>query len=147
MKIKGSIDIKKPRAVVVHYFADPKYLSNYQDGFIKKELISGEPGKEGAVSKMNYRYGKREMELIETITTNNLPDRFAANYVHKQMENTMVCTFTEINDQLTRYNYEVHYTLIKWFMPKLMALLFPSVYRKQIEKWMSQFKSFVEDEG
>lgn len=147
MKISGSIEISKPRDIVVHYFADPKYLGNYQDGFIKKELISGENGKEGAVSKMYYRYGKRDMELIETITLNQLPKRFEATYIHKQMENTMVCRFTELNNTLTQYEYDVHYTRINWFMPKFMAVFFPFVYRKQIEKWMNQFKAFVENEG
>ena len=37
MKIKGSIVIDKSRNEVIKYFADPKYLGKYQDGFIKKD--------------------------------------------------------------------------------------------------------------
>ncbi len=144
MKYKGSIDINKPQSKVSELFADPNYLGEYQDGFIKKDLISGELGKEGAVSKMYYKYGKRDMELTETITANRLPDSFEATYHHKHMDNTMKCTFEPLGDNKTRYEYEFEYTRISWVMPKLMAILFPGMYRKQGEKWMRQFKEFVE---
>ncbi len=144
MKYNGSIDINQPINKVTELFADPKNLKEYQDGFIRKELISGKEGDEGAVSKMYYKYGNRDMELTETITQNRLPDSFEASYHHKHMDNTMKCTFTALNDNQTRYQYEFEYTRINWIMPKLMAILFPSMYRKQGEKWMKQFKEFVE---
>lgn len=75
MKFSGSLDIEKPREEVVKYFADPAYLGNYQDGFVSKELKSGEQGQNGAVSKMMYKYGNRDMELTETITRIGFPIR------------------------------------------------------------------------
>ncbi|MBK8503417.1 MAG: SRPBCC family protein [Saprospiraceae bacterium] len=144
MKHKGSIDIAKPRSEVVKYFADPSYLGEYQDGFIKKDLISGEQGEEGAISKMLYHFGNRDMELMETIITNRLPDSFESSYHHKQMDNTMKCKFIQLDAERTRYEHEFEYTRIDWLMPKLMAILFPGVYRKQAEKWMTQFRDFVE---
>ena len=142
MKFKGSIDIDRPRNKVAALFADPINLKEYQDGFIKKELVSGKEGESGAVSKMYYKYGKRDMELMETITVNRLPDLFESSYRHKHMDNTMKCKFVALNDNLTRYEFE--YTRVSWVLPKLMAILFPSVYRKQGEKWMKQFKEFAE---
>lgn len=144
MKVKGFIEINKPRAEVVHYFADPAYLGKYQDGFLRKELISGVKGKEGTISKMYYQQGKGEMELTETITNNQLPDVFEASYHHKHMDNTMKCEFIEVDMNTTKYAYEFEYTRINWVLPKLMAILFPSMYRKPAEKWMRQFKEFVE---
>jgi len=144
MKYKGSIEIAKSREEVVKYFADPKYLGEYQDGFIKKNLISGEIGKDGAVSEMFYKYGNRDMELTETIIANQLPESFESSYHHKHMDNFMRCKFIALSDNQTRYEYEFEYTRINWLMPKLMAILFPSIYRKQGEKWMKQFKEFVE---
>ncbi len=146
MKFEGSKEINKPREEVVKYFADPQYLGNYQDGFIGKELISGKAGADGAVSKMYYQYGKRDMELTETITANRLPDSFEASYHHIHMDNTMKCTFTALDAHRTLYEYEYEYTRINWFMPKLIAILFPGMYRKQGEKWMQQFKEFVESQ-
>lgn len=144
MKHKGSIEIEKPREEVVKYFADPNYLGEYQDGFVKKDIISGELGAEGTVSKMYYKYGKRDMELTETIIANQLPEFFEASYHHIHMDNFMRCTFVTLDENRTRYEYEFEYTRINWIMPKLMAILFSGVYRKQGEKWMKQFKEFVE---
>ena len=145
MKIIGSIDINKPKSYVAELFADPDNLKHYQDGFLRKELVSGQAGLDGAVSKLYYQYGKKEMELTETITTNRLPDSFEAFYHHKHMDNTMISTFESLDAHSTRYTYDIEYTRINWLMPKLMALLFPSVYRKQVEKWMKQLKTFAEE--
>jgi len=144
MKFKGSIDINQPRDKVTTIFADPNNLKEYQDGFLKKELVSGNAGDDGAISKMYYEFGRRDMELTETITANRLPDSFEASYHHEYMDNTMKCNFVALNDNQTRYEYEYEYTRISWVMPKLIAILFPSVYRKQGEKWIKQFKEFVE---
>lgn len=144
MKHKGYIEIEKPREEVVKYFVDPKYRKEYQDGFVKTELIKGKPEDLNTISKLYYKYGKREMVLTETVTKNNLPEEFEAFYHHKHMDNTMKCSFIEITPTKTRYNYEFAYTRINWVIPKLMAILFPSMYRKPAEKWMKQFKEFVE---
>ncbi len=144
MKFNGSVDIAKPREEVVKYFIDPQYLGNYQDGFVRKDHVSGEVSQTGAVAKMYYEYGKRKLELTETILNNNLPESFDAEYHHIHMDNFMRCKFVPIDENNTRYEYEFEYTRINWFMPRLMAILFPSMYRKQGEKWMKQFKEFVE---
>jgi len=144
MKYAGSIEINQPIALVTSLFADPNSLKEYQDGFVKKELQSGQAGEKGAVSKMYYQYGKRAMVLTETVVANNLPDSFEAFYHHQHMDNTMKCTFTALGENKTRYDYAYEYTRLNWVMPRLIAILFPSVYRKQGDKWMQQFKDFVE---
>lgn len=144
MKFSGHIIINKDRFTVVNYFKNPKYLREYQDGFIRKDFISGKEGENGAISKIYYQHGKQEMELTETITANNLPNTFEAFYHHKHMDNTMKCTFTEVAKNVTRYDYEFEYTRINWVMPRLMAILFTSMFKKPAAKWMRQFKEFVE---
>ena len=146
MKYSGSIIINKPRKIVVSYFADPKYLANYQEGFLKKEPVSGESGKTGAISKMYYNINGRDLELTEKITNNNLPESFEALYQHKHMDNTMKCSFEEIDANKTQYNYEFEYTRVSWLMPKLMIMLFPGMFRKMGEKWLNNFKEFVEEQ-
>jgi len=145
MKFSGSLYINKPYAFVADMFADPQYLNKYQDGFVKKELLEGEAGQTGAVSMMYYNYGKRGMQLKETITNNNLPDSFEAFYHHEHMDNTMVCKFMPDEDGGTRFEYEYEYTRVSWIRPKLMTLLFPQAFKKQGDKWMRQFKIFVEE--
>lgn len=144
MKHTGHIDINQEREVVVWLFADPENLKHYQDGFIKKETVSGEAGQTGAEAMMFYRHGKHSMELKETIINNGLPDSFEAHYHHKSMDNTMVCRFEDLGGGKTRYHYAYEYTRIDWVMPKLISILLPSMYKKPAEKWLAQFKSFAE---
>jgi hypothetical protein len=146
MKFKGSIDIDKPRDMVAKIFSDPGNLKHYQDGFVKKELVSGKQGQEGAVSKMYYQYGGRDMELTETVTANRLPESFEASYHHEHMDNIMKVKFIALDDDKTRYEYEFEYTRINWVLPRLMAILFPGTYREQGETWIRQFKEFVEQQ-
>jgi len=144
MKFKGIIDIEQPREKVVALFANPAYLGEYQDGFLRKERISGEEGANEAVSKMYYKHGKREMELTETVTANLLPDSFEASYHHKHMDNTLKCIFTTIGENKTRYETEGEYTAFRGFIPKVLALFFPKMFEKQAQKWLNNFKEFAE---
>lgn len=133
--------------MVTKYFADPNYLHEYQNGFQNKKTIQGEAGTKDAVSKMYYKMGNREMVLTETILANNLPDSFEAFYHHKDMDNTYKCTFKALSDDKTLYKTEVHYTRIDWFLPRLFAILFSGMYRKQSYRWMENFKNFVEKQN
>lgn len=144
MNYSGAIIINKPREIVTKIFINPDHIKEYQDGFVKKTLQRGEMGETGAVSKLFYKYGKRDMILTETIISNNLPDSFVAQYHHKHMDNSMKCKFLKIDENTTKYEYTFEYTRMS-LMPKLMAKLFPNMYRRQGEKWMNQFKVFVEN--
>lgn len=146
MKFRGTIDIDLPIEKVASLFANPTYLKEYQDGFLRKELISGTAGKDGAVSKMYYKMGKGEMELTETITANKLPHSFEASYHHKHMDNTLKSTFTALTENSTRYTNEGEYTAFRGFIPKMMAFFFPKMFERQAQKWMDNFKTFAEQQ-
>ncbi|RMA66301.1 SRPBCC family protein [Ulvibacter antarcticus] len=144
MKFKGLIDIDQPREKVVALFKDPKYLGEYQEGFIRKEYINGLKGENGAVSKVFYKHGKGEMELTETIISNNLPESFYASYQHKHMDNTLKSTFTSLSPTKTRYETQGEYTAFRGFIPKMLGLFFPKMFEKQAQKWLNNFKVFAE---
>ncbi|MEM7571791.1 MAG: SRPBCC family protein [Bacteroidota bacterium] len=144
MKYSGSLEINQPLEVIAAFFADSRNLHKWQDGFVSKELLSGVEGTPGAVSKMYYKFGGKEMVMKETIASNQLPHAFEAFYEHQHMDNTMKCSFTALSEDKTRYDYQYEYTRMSWVMPRLMAILFPGIYRKQGEKWMQQFKEAVE---
>ena len=144
MRFSGHVIINKPKEKVAQLFVDPKHMGEYQDGFLRKELESGTANQEGAVSKIYYQYGKREMELTETITSSNLPDSLEAFYHHMHMDNTMKCTFTAIDENTTRYEYEFEYTEVRGFVPKMMMRFAPGMFKKPAARWMNQFKVFAE---
>ena len=146
MKFGGYLDIKAPLQTVVDYFKNVDLLGEYQDGFVSKTTIEGNPWEEGTRSIMEYKHDKMEMILEETILENKLPASFKAFYYHKHMDNTMESKFIALDENNTRFEFDFEYTRINWIMPKLMAILFPGVYKKQAFKWMNQFKTFVEND-
>jgi len=144
MKANGSIIINAPRDKVAQYFGDPQYLDQYQDTFLRKVQISGNPGQNNAIAKMYYTQGKDEMELTETITNNNLPESFEAFYHHKHMDNTMKVTLTAISRNETQYDTEIEYTRVDWIMPRIFMTLLWGKFKKISELWTLNFKAFVE---
>lgn len=144
MKFNCSVTINQPLEKVVKLFKDSNNKKAYQTGFLRQELVSGEEGQKGAISKIYFKSGSQEMELTETIITNQLPHTFIGQYHHRLMDNTMKSTFTKINTLQTRYVTEIEYTEFRGMMPKLMAYFFPDTFRKPPQKWLNNFKKFVE---
>jgi uncharacterized membrane protein len=144
MKYTCSIEINLPIEKVLELWSDEKYFHEWQEGFKSIELISGKAGEEGAESNILIEQGSRKIELRETITVNNLPDEKTALYEHIHMSNTQTSRFKVLDTNTTQYISEVEYLKFNGFMPKLMAKLFPGMFKKQSQKWMNQFKEFAE---
>lgn len=128
----------------VRLWTDEDHFDEWQDGFESIELLEGEKDVGGSKSKIIFKQGKRKLELIETIISNNLPTEKKALYEHIHMSNTQTTRFERISDDRTRFTSEVEYTKFNGFMPKLMAKLFSGMFQKQSQKWMNQFKEFAE---
>lgn len=144
MKFTCTVHIYKSQQEVANLFADSTHLGEYQEGFQRKEILSGKEWEVGTISNLYYQQGKRKMELKETVLKNDLPNEFLAEYFHTHTENTMKSTFTAISDTETRYDAEIHYTKFKGTVVKIMVFLFPSFFKKQVKKWLDNFKVFVE---
>lgn len=146
MKFTCTVIINQPIDLVAELFINPDNLKEYQDGFLKKEIVSGVPAEVGTVSRMYYKQGKRDMIINETVTSNNLPHEFSGFYHHIHMDNTMTVRFIPLAENQTRYETEVEYTAFRGFMVKAIAFLFPSMFKKQVQKWLDQFKEFAENQ-
>jgi uncharacterized membrane protein len=144
LKFNCDIEVDSPVERVAELWADPENLQYWQEGFLSIEHLSGEKGQAGAKSKMRYLMRNKEMDLFETILNNGLPREFKGQYDHEMMSNTMLTRFTETESGGTLYWSEFHYTEMKGFTMKLMARLFPSMFKKQVMKWMVNFKNHVE---
>lgn len=144
MKFTCEVIVNKPRQEVVDLIMDPANLTKWQDGYLGLQHLSGEPGEVGSETKLFYDMGGKEMELLETIQVSNLPQMFQGNYEHVHMSNIMTITFEEIDDHTTRYRSHIDYYKFSGLMPRLMAFLFPGMFKKQTQKWMDQFKVFAE---
>ena len=143
MKFTCQVDINQPLKKVVQLFEDPNNLPKWQEGFISLKLISGISGQVGSKSRLLYKQGKGTMELIETLKVYNLPQEMIGEYYHKHMTNNMRVSFTELSPNTTRYTTEIEYTSFRGLIPKLMSF-FPSIFKKQTQKWLNNFKTFAE---
>ncbi|XOV67890.1 MAG: SRPBCC family protein [Fluviicola sp.] len=142
MKYKNEVIINAPREKVVALFDDPKNLKEWQPGFVSMELIEGELGKVGSKHKLLYKMGKREIEMIETITKRNLPDQFSGTYEAKKVFNAIDNHFEDLGDGTTKYWAENEFRLSGSM--KIFGWLMPDAFKKQSQKYMDDFKAFVE---
>jgi uncharacterized membrane protein len=144
MKFTCITEINSPINKVAELFGNTNNLKKWQPGLVSYETFRGNAGEVGAKAKIIFNHRNQTMELTETIMVNNLPEELTALYEHKHMTNTMSNRFTPINANQTKMQTDIHYTKFNGFMPKMMALLLPGVFKKQTQKSLDNFKDFVE---
>ena len=144
MKYTCSTEINLSLRRTAELWNDDTHFSKWQDDFQSIELISGKKNTVGAKSKILFN-GKQKMELIETVLISDLPKEKKAMYEHIHMSNTQHTEFTVINPNTTLFTSTVEYTQFNKLMIRIFAKLFPKVFKKQSERWMSQFKTFAEN--
>ena len=147
MKFTCIVDIDLPRDQVIEIFDNPDNMKHWQDGFISFNHLSGTPGTVGAKSVVKYENRGKPFELIETLLVRDLPHELSGTYEHESMTNNMQNLFTEIENGGTRWTANIEYTKLKGVMLRLMAFLMPSMFKKQVQQWMNQFKAFAESQS
>lgn len=60
------------------------------------------------------------------------------------MTNTMRSNFIAISDNETKLITTIEYNEFKGFVIKLIAKVFPSMFKKQVDKWLIKFKDYCE---
>lgn len=144
MRYQFEIEINAPRERVVELFLDPDNLQKWQPDLVSFEQISpGAPREVGAKTKQVHRMGKREVEMIETITVHRPPEEFAANYEAEGVSNLVSNRLTATTRGTTRWILDSH-CKFSGLMMKLMALLLPGMFKKQTLTFMQRFKEFAE---
>ena len=104
MKYHLEIEINQPRERVAELFGNPENLAFWQPGFVSLEHLSGEEGEAGSKSRLLYKNRGRDVEMIETVTVDNLPDEFSATYEAKGMLIAVNNRFEEAGPGRTRWS-------------------------------------------
>lgn len=143
MKYTTETNINKPIDIVVELFDNPDNMSKWMDGLQSFEHLSGTPGQPGAKSKLKFKMGKREIEMIETITVRDLPDEFSGTYEAEGVYNIVKNKFAKISEDKTKYITENEFQF-KGFM-KIIGFLMPNAFKKQSMKYLNDFKKFAEN--
>ncbi len=142
MKYTQEITINKPLEEVVRLFDNPDNMGHWMEGLVSFEHLSGEPGKVGAKSKLKFKMGKRDLEMVETILVRDLPREFSGTYEAKGVFNVVKNYFEAINENQTKYTAENEFQF-SGFM-KLFGWLMPGAFKKQSFKYQEDFKRFAE---
>ncbi len=142
MKYTSEVTINLPREKVIELFDSVENLKKWQPGLESFEAISGTPGQPGAKSRLVYDMNGRKIEMVETVTSRNLPDEFSGTYEADGVFNRIANRFYDVNGK-TRWVTENEFTFTTLMM-KLMGLLMPFMFRRQTQKDMNRFKDFAE---
>jgi hypothetical protein len=136
--------VKVPLDVFVKKMNNIDNLKHWQRGLQSTEHISGNPGDLGSKIRLNYKFGKRKMEVVETITKSDFPNGFHATYTTKGMDNLQKNQFSETSDGFTKWTSINEFTPLSFSM-RIMLFIMPSAFKKQSLKYMKDFKNFVEN--
>lgn len=143
MKYSKEILINLPREEVIAKMENPNNFKHWQKGFISYKHLSGDPGHEDARSKLKFKMGTREIEMIETIEKNSLPNKLFVTYDAKGVFNRQKNYFEKVNDSSTRWISDNEFEF-SGFM-KIIAFLMPGSFKKQTYEYMKDFKAFAEN--
>ncbi len=143
MKFKQEIIIQQPIEKVIELFNDAENLKKWMPGLVSFEHLNGNPGEVGAQSKLIFKMGKRNIEMIETIEVSNLPHELSGTYHAGGVFNRVKNFFEPIDSNNTLYQTENEFQF-KGFM-KIIAFLMPGAFKKQSFKYMTDFKEFAEN--
>lgn len=143
MKYSKEILINLPREEVIAKMENPNNFKHWQKGFISYKHLSGDPGHEDARSKLKFKMGTREIEMIETIEKNSLPNKLFVTYDAKGVFNRQKNYFEKVNDTSTRWISDNEFEF-SGFM-KIIAFLMPGSFKKQTYEYMKDFKAFAEN--
>ena len=142
MKYSNEVVINLPLEKVITLFDSEENLFKWQPELLSLEHLSGEKGKAGSKTTMKYKMGKREIDMIETITLNDLPREFTAIYEAKGVWNEMKNVFEEIDAKSTLWRSDSYFKF-SGFM-KLMGFFMPGAFKKQSQQALDRFKAFAE---
>lgn len=142
MKYINEVVINAPREKVIELFDNPDNIKEWQPGFVKMEHMEGEPGTVGSKHKLFYKMGKRDIEMIETVTKRNLPESYSLTYETKNVFNDIHNYFEDLGDGTTKYWTENEFNFSG--MMKILGWIMPGAFKKQSQKYMDDFKTFVE---
>jgi hypothetical protein len=145
MRYTNEAEINLPIDRVIELFDNPDNMKHWQPGLQSFEHISGTPGQPGAKSRLRYKMGKREVEMIETITKRDLPREFSGTYEAKGVLNIISNYFTPLGPGKTKWVTESEFRFSG--MMKLLGFLFPGMFKKQSQKFLDDFKKFAESRG
>ncbi|MHA7306187.1 SRPBCC family protein [Arthrobacter sp. TMN-49] len=142
MDYTQDIIVNVPRQRFIELFDNPDTMSQWMEGLLSLEALTGVPGQAGTTSRLTFKRGRGTLEMVETIVRRELPDHFDATYDANGVHNICANQFIDIDGASTQWVAHNIFEL-KGFM-KVVGALFGASFRKESYKSMQAFKTFAE---
>jgi len=142
MKYTSDVRIRLGREELLALFDNSENLKKWQPGLKHMKHLSGEPGQEGARTRLVYEGRKGDLIMTETISKKNLPDEFHFTYRAKGVFNEVYNYFSEPEKGTTLWK-----SVNIFQFRGLMALMAPFMKKAFIQNTllnMDHFKIFAE---
>lgn len=143
MQYRLELDIDRPRQRVVELFLDPANLARWQPSLVSFEPLGDGARQVGARSRQVHTMGRRTVEMIETITVHDYPDRFSATYEADGIWNLIENRFLETDANRTHWVLDTELRCTGLIV-RLMTVFAPGLFRRQTLTFMKHFKEFAE---
>lgn len=143
MKYELQTVLHAPRERVVEMFVDPDLRPRYQPTLLAAKLLEGEHAQTGSKTALRYKMGKREIEMVETVEANELPDAWTVIYESGKVWNRCVNRFVALDAHHTRWVFESEFQM-GGFMA-LLAKLAPGMFKRESQRYMGAFASLVQE--
>ena len=141
MTYKLQISVGLPKTKLINLLKSQEDLASWQPELQSFELVSGEPGQEGARTILKYIYGKRLVEMTEEILRVT-SDETIVYYEATGAKNWVTNRFVVLNENTTMWILESEFKCSGFL--KLLTILNPGMFKKQTWQSMERFKDFAE---
>lgn len=131
-----------PRNDFVQYLFQPAHMSIWQQSLAGHEVLSEPTGVVGAKTRLIHKYGKRRVEMIETVEETDLPNRLTATYEAPGAWNRVVFRFSDAPSGGTKWTMDSEFRCTG--MLRIMTKLFPGMFRRTTQKEMNSLKKYAE---
>lgn len=144
LRYTSEIIINKPITSCFSEFVNLHSMKHWQEGLISTEHISGVPKDIGSTMQLNYQFGSQKMKLTESVThrENNASIHF--NFDTKVMHNIQRNSFETIDKTTTKWICKNEF-FPRSLSARIMLLLLPKTFKKQTQKYLTNFKNYVEN--
>ncbi len=147
MRYRLELDIDRPRERVLELFLDPRNLPIWQPDLVSFEPIGeGEMRDVGTKTRQVHKMGAREIEMVETITVRDFPDKFCATYEADDVWNLIENRFVDVGGRKTKWILDSEFRC-KGIVMGVMSFVLPGMFKKQTKTFMKRFKEFAERSG
>lgn len=142
MKFSHETLLERPIDVVWKAFDNPENLKIWMPTVTKFELISGEQGRPGAISRLTFVENGRTIVMDEIVHTRNEPFEFTGEYNAGFCTNKVGNRFESAAGGQTKWTMDTEFVFTGFF--RIFAPLMKGMFKKRVVADCARFKEKLE---